>query len=284
VKKIISIFGFVFLAFAPAALADNNIREVDFKNFTYSAFCADEEESFEVTVKAGEFLKKEEVNGILENYLRLQVKSVNYGDLNNDGNEEAVVITACSTGGSGQFSEGYIFALENKKPVLKGRIAGGDRADGGLVSAKIEDQTLIVESYEEGMGGALCCPEFIVTNKFRLVENKLVDFGKTERREIYSVNRISFAKDAWSSTFDSEIEYKKRFIVTGRQGQTLYVKIEQANSRVFLHKGDSDVIRDGNRTGENGLIAKLNENGDFIFDVYSNAETKSTYTITVEIK
>jgi hypothetical protein len=279
VKKIISIFSFVFLAFAPAALAENNIRKVDFENFTYSAFCAGEG-PFEVTVSAGEFLKKEEVNGTVENYLRFQVKSVNYGDLNNDGKEEAVVITVCNTGGTGQFSEGYIFSLENKKPVLKGRIAGGDRADGGLVSAKIEEQTLIVESYEEGMGGALCCPEFIVTNKFHLSKNnKLVDFDKPTRRQLYPVNRISFAKGAWSATFETEIEYKKRFVVSARKGQTLYVKVNRENSPVYMHKGSVDLVEN-----EDGLTAKLNENGDFIFDVNNNNEGSLIYTITVEIK
>ena len=257
--------------------AQTDIRKVDFNNFTYNAFCANDE-PIDIKVSGG---KIEERSG--DDYLRFNVQSINYGDLNNDGRDEAVVITVCNMGGTGQFSEGYIFSTKNNKPVLTGRIAGGDRASGGLVSAKIENGLLIVESYEEG-GGGLCCPEFIITNKFRLKNNKLADFEKPRRRALYSPNRVSFPKGASSLPFQTEIEYKKRFVVSARKGQTLYVGVNQANSPIYIWKGNANVIKDGNSKDKNGLVAKLDENGDFMFDVFNSNEDKLDYTITVEIK
>ena len=92
-KKIITIIGFVFFVLVPVTFAQNNIREVDFKNFTYEAFCADDEPS-EINVKNGEFLDES------ENYFRFSVQSVNYGDLNADGKEEAAIVTVCHPGGT----------------------------------------------------------------------------------------------------------------------------------------------------------------------------------------
>lgn len=280
-KKAVLIFGFLFLISASSTFAQTGIRKVNFRNFTYKPLCV-AEKPFAISVKNGKFLQKEE-SGSIENYLHFWVQSINYGDLDGDKKDEAVIITVCHTGGTGKFSEGYIYSIKNNKPVLKGRIAGGDRASGGLVSAKIEKGLLIVESNEEG-GGGLCCPEFIVTNKFRLSNNKLSDFGKSTRRELYPANRISFPKGASELTFQTEIGYRKRFVVTARKGQMLYVKVNQKDSPIYIREGNADSIKNGNSKEADGLIAKLNDDGDFVFDVNNNNEGSLIYTITVVIK
>lgn len=255
--------------------AQTDVHKVDFNNFTYRAFCGDDEEASDIKVSGG---KIEEKSG--DNYLRFDVQSIDYGDLNGDGKDEAVIITVCNTGGTGQFSEGYIYSIKNNKPVLTGRIAGGDRAGGGLVSAKIENGLLVVESNEEG-GSGLCCPEFIVTNKFRLSGNKLIDAAKPTRKILYPAKRISFPKGASSLTFTDEIPAadRKRFVVRAGKGQTLTVKTNQKDSPIYIRSGDADEIQN-----EDALIAKLNASGDFTFDIINNNEQNLTYSVTVEIK
>lgn len=267
---------FAIFAISICVSAQTNIHKFDFENFTYSSvFCGDEGKPTDIKVLNGRFEKK---SG--DEYLRLEVQSVNYGDLSGDGKDEAVIITVCNTGGTGQFSEGYIYSIKNNKPALTGRIAGGDRAGGGLVSAKIENGLLVVESNEEG-GSGLCCPEFIVTDKFRLNGNKLVDAVKPTRKVLYPAKRISFPRGASNFTLTTEIPASdhKRFVVKAGKGQTLTVKTNQKDSPIYIHSGDADEVQN-----ENGLVAKLLDNGDFSFDVFNNNDQTLTYSITVEIK
>src|SRR5215467_14260222 len=91
----------------------NDIHRIDFRNFTYRPLCFGEEPST-IRVKNGSFDSKDKDGGVL----KFDVTSVVYGDLNNDGMDEAVVLTNCNTGGTGQWDEGFIYTMRNGKPVM----------------------------------------------------------------------------------------------------------------------------------------------------------------------
>ena len=74
---------FLTLLFSTAALAQNGIQKVDFKNFTYQPYCAGEDPQ-KVTVKNGEFSKEEQQDGYTDRFY-FNVFSVTYGDLTGDG-------------------------------------------------------------------------------------------------------------------------------------------------------------------------------------------------------
>jgi len=120
----------VFLFLAMPAKAD--LHQVDFRRFTYYPACADfesEEAKVAVQVTDGKFEGKAGTD--LEGTY-FEVREVLYGDLDGDGHDEALVRTLCNTGGTGQFDEGFVYGSKNGKPVLLGRIPGGDRASGGV--------------------------------------------------------------------------------------------------------------------------------------------------------
>ena len=117
---------FVFVALAGATFAQGDIRKVDFKNFTYSAHCLGETPQ-NIRVKNGEFSKETQEDGYVDRFY-FQVFSVAYGDLNADGQDDAVTLTVCNTGGTGNFSEGMVYSMKAGKPSLIARIPGGDRA------------------------------------------------------------------------------------------------------------------------------------------------------------
>ncbi|HLM00494.1 MAG TPA: serine/threonine-protein kinase, partial [Pyrinomonadaceae bacterium] len=73
------------------------------------------------------------------------VLTVKFGDLDGDMVEDAAVTMTYSTGGSGAFSEGYVYSVENGKPVKITQFDGGDRWSGGLIDAKISNQKLYVD-------------------------------------------------------------------------------------------------------------------------------------------
>src|SRR5687768_9805023 len=106
------------LAIVPA-IAQTGINQVDFKNFTYPAHCASETPQ-KITVKNGEFAEEKQQDGYVDRFY-FNVMDIAYGDLNADGREEAIVLTVCNTGGTGNFSEGFVFQIKNGKPVLAAR-------------------------------------------------------------------------------------------------------------------------------------------------------------------
>src|SRR5688500_3148193 len=173
----------LLVAFFANAYGQAEIRSVDFKNFTYLAHCLAEEPS-EVTVKDGEFLEEKQMDGYVDRF-SFTVFDVAYGDLTGDRKDEAIVLTVCNTGGTGNFSEGFVYSMKGRKPDLIARIPGGDRADGGLRTTRVEDGLLIVESNETGPEGGSCCPQIIVTTRYKVAGGRIVQSGKETRRDIY---------------------------------------------------------------------------------------------------
>lgn len=267
-------------------IINDEIRKVDFKNFTYQPYCAGpDDETVKVTVKNSEFSEEKKVADFTERFY-FEIFSVGYGDVNGDGNEDAVILSVCNTGGSGNFTEGFIFEIKNGKPVLLTRIPGGDRAYGGLREAKVENGLLVVESNDVGEQGGACCPEYIVTTKYKVKGNKLEQSGVESKREIYPAKRVEFAKGTSKTTLTvnlSEADDIKRFVVGARAGQTLTVTAipsdKSKNIEVTLFKGEAEPSETNNK-----LIARLKENGDYIVQISGFTEKETSVSVTIEIK
>ena len=171
-----------------ASASSNDIHAIDFKNFHYRPSClrlADSPSEIEQSQLQGEGESVIVTNGILKNEnpedpMDYRILEVNYGDLNN--NQVAIVTTVCNTGGSGNFSEGYVYGMANGQPKLFAVIPGGDRANGGIRSATVEHGLLKVGRY--GTDGGACCPEWVAVRNYKFLSGKLVQVG-VERREKY---------------------------------------------------------------------------------------------------
>jgi hypothetical protein len=269
----------LFAAFAGAA--QNDIRNVDFKNFTYDAeFCGGESAS-RITVKNGEFAEEKEVDGYTDR-MYFSVFGFTYGDLDGDGNDEAVVLSLCNTGGTGNFTEAYIFTMRNGEPLKIVTLEGGDRADGGMREARIEKGTLIMETNDPGEFGGACCPEIVVTRTYKLKGQTLEETGKIEKRELYPAKRIEFKRGEFSAREEVELEADpgiKRFVVAASKGQKMTVTSGSDNIRFRLVKGDADVGEEDKQ-----LVADLNESGDFVLEIRTFAEQDVKTTITITIR
>jgi len=269
---------FIPFVFSAAAIAQSDIHSVDFKNFTYSAHCASDTPET-MTVKDGEFSKETPQDGYVDR-LYLQVTDIAYGDLNGDKLDEAIVLTVCNTGGTGNFSEGFVFAMKGAKAVMAARIGGGDRAYGGLRSTRVENGQLIVDSNDPGKDGAACCPELILTTTYKLVGNKLTKVGKETSRDIYPSERVTFAKGMSGKTFKITIpeEEGRRYIVGARAGQTLTVTVDtdQASLRLL---GDAAV-----KFGVNNFVVKLPSTGDFTVEIQNNSNGPLPVTLGIKIQ
>ncbi len=264
------------ISFAVAINAQTDIRKVDFKNFTYDVQIFETKEK--LTLKDGSFDRNTD-----DDKLYFSASAESYGDLDADGKEEAVVLTMMNTGGTGNFSNGIIFSMKGGKPEVLTEFEGGDRAYGGLVSAKILNRTLVVQQYDVGEAGGACCPEFVVTKVFNWNGKTLTQVGKQERREIYPLNRVKFEKGKTFTLIPIKIEKydRKRFVVGAKKGQTLAVSSSIKGISYNLFNGEGEVEVENT---DNGMIVKLNETGDFVFEVANDTEKDMEFSITVEIK
>lgn len=272
-KKLLILLSLV-CAFGLSTFAQSDIRKVDFKNFTYDVQIFETKEK--LTLKDGEFDRNTEDDKL---FFTASVDS--YGDLDGDGKEEAVILTMMNTGGTGNFTNGIVFTMKGGKPVILTEFAGGDRAYGGLVGAKILNKMLVVQQYDVGEAGGACCPEFIVTTTLSWNGKELIPVGKQERREMYPLNHIKFEKGKSFAIIPITVEKydRKRFVVGARKGQMLNVSSSATGISYSLFKGEGDV-----ENTDNGMIVKLNETGDFVFEVMNDNDKDMEFSITVEIK
>ncbi|HTH50499.1 MAG TPA: hypothetical protein VL501_01115, partial [Pyrinomonadaceae bacterium] len=117
------LFTAFLLAASSAVFAQGDIHKVDFKNYTYEPSCAGEDTT-KVRVKNGEYSKETPQDGYTDRFY-FNVMGVEYGDVTGDGNDDAVVLTVCNTGGTGNFTEGFVYSMKSGRPSLVIRVPGG---------------------------------------------------------------------------------------------------------------------------------------------------------------
>jgi hypothetical protein len=200
------------------------IRNVDFFNWPHNAFCfSDSPARNRVTVRNGEFTPRG--RGFF------LVRSVTYGDLNGDGNDEAVVIVLCNGGGTGNFTEGLIYTMRGAQPVVLAGIEGGDRSHDGIANIRIRDGLLEVGRYGTDSGGA-CCPEYINTQTYRLTNNRLIEVGQSTRSPYQDQSietppqQISFARGRTNTVITETLDNLfKTYSVRARAGQRMTLRL-----------------------------------------------------------
>lgn len=269
---------FAVLCLSPAAFGQNNIRSVDFRNFTYSVQCISETPS-DITVKDGEYSYEKQEDGYVDRY-HFNVYDIAFGDLDRNRSDEAIVLTICNTGGTENFSEGYIFSMKRGKPALVARIPGGDRAYGGLRRTRVENGLLVVESNDVGPEGGACCPQVIVTTTYRVSGGRIAKVGKEIRREIYPKERLTFAKGTSGKTFKIIIpaEEGKRFVVGARAGQSLSVSVDTDKASLRLME-EAEV-----KYGINNFLVKLSTSGDFTVEIQNDSDTELAVVVNIKIQ
>lgn len=148
----------------PSPKSNSNIRKIDFKNFTFP-WTEDQGAPDLFTLKDG---KKEGAEGEIGAWLQ----PIEYGDVTNDGEEEAMISIYPWSGGNCQCYMVYVYTLENKKPKLLWSFDTWDRAEGGFKRAYSENGDLVIELFgdnkfendkwdfdiAEGKFDGLCCP------------------------------------------------------------------------------------------------------------------------------
>ncbi|HBF12068.1 MAG TPA: hypothetical protein DDW49_01550 [Deltaproteobacteria bacterium] len=145
------------------------IRKVDFRNFTYGEVCTAGEKN--ISVKNGIYFKDPPDDPEKIHFVDFEIIKIVYGDITRDGLEDAVIVTFCNTGGTGQFTNGLLYTLDKGQPKFAGELGVGDRANGGLYDVSFENGILLVERFGQENSGA-CCAEYIWTEQLKWEKGK----------------------------------------------------------------------------------------------------------------
>jgi hypothetical protein len=144
---------------APADAEDApavSVRSIDWKNRTYRFPSEDEGGD---PLFAGEYPV---IDGVY-NWDRgngdhgwFAVENVVYGDVDDDGSDDAIVTVRLNGGGSGKFDSALVFVAREDAVVWVGDVPGGDRASGGLRDVRVVDGRIVVQRF---LSNSACCPE-----------------------------------------------------------------------------------------------------------------------------
>ena len=261
---------------APAS----DIRRIDFRNFTFTPECADK---MPVVTTAGGFERDRR-----DDYLRFTVDDIVHGDLTADGIDEAVVLTTCNTGGSGVFSEAFIYAFDGRAAKPLTSLAGGDRALGGIHRASIDRGLLALERYGDDGGGA-CCPDFLEVTRYRWAEGQLVRQDMPRRMLLLpqgiaaQPEPVVFAPGETSKIVSETTIGSRLFAIKAPPGQSLRVRQRQGDDRFVVSAGTAD----RGYVGRIGPVAEqlewpLQQTGDLLLLVRGPGQGVPT-TFSVEL-
>lgn len=172
-------------AFASTALGATTMRDVDFKNLSYSwpAFWGGVPSSWEWLTAMPRSI------GLVDGDYRSDkgfvayagLLSVSYGDLTGDGKEEAAVVLHCSPGGTGTWQLLYVYTLADGSLKLLGVLRSGSRAYGGLLDVQIAGGALILDFQDPDRAVADCCSRGVIRVRYHERGGRFVEVAKREK-------------------------------------------------------------------------------------------------------
>lgn len=193
VRLIVSVLISTVLS-ATLVAVPKSIRDVDFKNLAYPW----DERSFhgvpgtwhwlshlpqsKVTLTQGQKdfppPGAKEPRSPYDSYPHVTFESVTYGDLNNDGLEEAAVDLHYGTGGTATWDYLYIYTLDHGSPKLLAMLESGSRAYGGLTRLSIEGGELVLDFMDRDKRRGDCCSEGYIRVHYRWKQGHFIEQGE----------------------------------------------------------------------------------------------------------
>ena len=111
----------------------------------------------------------------------IELHDVGVLDLDHDGELEHVAYVLCMPGGSGTFDSVRAYHFRDGRFVQVAAIEGGDRADGGLDTPRLEGDAIVVGRFSGDEEG-LCCPTHVTDETWQLQSGSFVRTARGELR------------------------------------------------------------------------------------------------------
>ena len=210
-------------AASPAAQSAELTAEA-LANATYSS---DYAATGEITLVDGQ-AEEEIAPGSASKLVVTLIEPTAFGDLNGDGVDDAAVLLASNSGGSGTFIDLHAVLNENGEPVDAASAFLGDRVQ--VNSLVIEDGEIIVDMITQGPNDAMCCPTQQETRTYQLVDGELVatsDAGLSLETLGNLTYQVEAAPDGTAPLVDG------RYEVEAAPGSAAKVMIERTGYGAF---------------------------------------------------
>jgi hypothetical protein len=123
-----------------------------------------------VRLKNGKYEERSQPGAVPEFVMRLSDKMA-FGDLNDDGVQDAAVVLISSGGGSGSFRELIAVLDRNGRPQQAASAFLGDRTD--IKSISIRSGIIFVDLVRHGPNDPMCCPTVREVKKYKLNGGRL---------------------------------------------------------------------------------------------------------------
>ncbi len=264
--------------------APTGLDRFDFLNFTYD-FGPD---LGKLTLVNGEYQKGN--FGDLD-FIRAELVRVATGDLTADGQSDAAVTLYFTTGGTGQFTDVFVYRWTSEGPALVARDGVGDRADDGVRRAEIANGQLVIDRYR---GQGACCPDQVVRRLVAVQGNKLVDKAKEATFALITLDidgvdaakaqKVKFLPGTSTGFLESAVPTPPA-VFDARQGQQLTLQVQETGRQ--LHVAPLDLVQNGTVVGTARvgapLITALPTTGSYEIRPVVDAKAPSDLIVSAEL-
>lgn len=249
---------------APAS----GIAGVDFENFTYPVG-----EGPPVAVAQG---AAQRGNAGDPGYIFVRVEDVLKGDMDGDGQPEAAVTLLYNTGGTGQFTDVFVYRWDGSAPALVGTAGAGDRAFDGVRSTSIEGGQLVIDRYGGATGA--CCPSTVVRRAYTVGSSAVTATGRARTWAIVYLDRdpavaqvpIRFLPGTNGAYLSGLADQSAPGSFGASKGQRLTLAVEELNPE--LEYASIDLVKNGDVLGtatpDAPLSLVLPEGGGYLVQVH----------------
>jgi hypothetical protein len=191
--------GLLLYASIGSTAAQTNIRQVDFKNFTYplsgTLLGHDRLQWLDMSREAHSNRKPIHlVNGddltkassfVMEGQEYTQwtgftLQSVEFADVTGEGKEDAIVVLKYLTGGTQKTHYVYIYSFDDGKPKLLAYCHTGDRGENGLYKVYGDRGALVFELLDPKKMSGDCCSSGFVRTRYKWHNGRFEAFGARE--------------------------------------------------------------------------------------------------------
>jgi hypothetical protein len=184
--------------------AYKTIRDVDFKNFTFSwdrntgwaseLTWLDPSVEADVRLVNGRWRMPDEEPPLEHKpprpFAGLVLEQIRYEHVTPDQREQAIVVLRLDSGGTQYSYYVFVYALRSRKPVLLAWFHSGDRSYFGLSRVYVRGGELVVELFDPEKRIGDCCSEGIVRRTYCWKEDRFVEVGSPVFEKAPSVTRI----------------------------------------------------------------------------------------------
>lgn len=176
-KALIS--GLVFFAILGAAGKPRNIREVDFKNFTYPIPMTGSNSGHDRLVWQSTYTVRHVKLVSGKSNAGFSFQSEQFGDVLGNGRDEAIVVLRFHSG-TLDTNYVYIYSFDAQLPKLLAYFHTGHRAIFGLYRVYGENGRLVVDLFDPDRRSGDCCSAGYVRTRYRWQAGKFRPFGPRE--------------------------------------------------------------------------------------------------------